>query len=348
MKTMAPTPIRHHPVEDRSAWNAAQLAADPSAIYLFDQRGLDALDALCTQVKTIDITDIRKKHFDISPLKDDLAHIRQQLEFGTGVVLLRGLPAADYSKEEMSKIYWALGLHIGVPVCQNGRGHFLGHVRNEGVKYSTAVRGYNSTANLNFHCDNADVVGLLCLRKAKAGGESRIVSSMAIFNKMLERRPDLLRPLFDGFHYHLKGENVPGRSVLTDHRIPVFDDCEGTLSCRYLRNAITPAFQALGSDPTPEQTEALDMMDELAQSEELVHHMMMEPGDMQLLNNHTVLHARGAFEDHDDEDRKRHLLRLWLRTDVRPLNLHFAERFGPGTARFGTNPNGFQLEGIEA
>jgi hypothetical protein len=38
--------------------------------------------------------------------------------------------------------------------------------------------------------------------------------------------------------------------------------------------------------------------------------MNFEPGDVQLISNHTVVHARTAYEDAPESER--HLLRLWL------------------------------------
>ena len=60
--------------------------------------------------------------------------------------------------------------------------------------------------------------------------------------------------------------------------------------------------------------------------------MMMEPGDIQLANNYTVLHSRTAFEDHIDENRRRQKLRLWLKMpNARQLAANFPGRngFGP-------------------
>ncbi|MNV72969.1 Taurine catabolism dioxygenase TauD, TfdA family [compost metagenome] len=124
----------------------------------------------------------------------------------------------------------------------------------------------------------------------------------------------------------------------------MFSFCDGKLSCRYLRNAIEPGFERSGTPATPAQIEAMDLFDALAGSDELCFAMEMEPGDMQLLNNHVIVHSRTAFEDYEEEDKKRHLLRLWLRTDYRPLAADFAERFGPGTARMGVPaPEAFGL-----
>ena len=40
--------------------------------------------------------------------------------------------------------------------------------------------------------------------------------------------------------------------------------------------------------------------------------MGFEEGDMQFINNHIILHAREEYEDYDEPERKRHLLRAWI------------------------------------
>ena len=42
--------------------------------------------------------------------------------------------------------------------------------------------------------------------------------------------------------------------------------------------------------------------------------MALQPGDIQLLNNHVIMHGRTDYEDYPEMERRRHLLRLWLRS----------------------------------
>ncbi|MGJ7611230.1 MULTISPECIES: TauD/TfdA family dioxygenase [unclassified Variovorax] len=334
----------HKPIQDASAWTAAEVNGDQGWIYRFTDEQLAELDAALKKVQHKPITEIGKEDFPLQKTLTMLRKVSAQVEDGIGMAVLRGLPVLHYSKDDASRIYWGIGQHLGRPVTQNSRAHLLGHVKDEGVKYGHKTRGYNTNAKLNFHSDNSDVVGLLCLRISKTGGASRITSTTSVYNEILKRRPELLDPLFEGFFYDLKGEHLPGRTPLSDHRIPVFSLQDGKLSCRYLRNAIEPGFEKSGVPATNAQVEAMDLFDELAGSKDLCFDFEMEPGDMQLLNNHVTVHSRTAFEDYEEEDKKRHLLRLWLRTDVRPLAPAFAERFGPGTARMGVPaPEAFGL-----
>ncbi|MBW2315173.1 MAG: TauD/TfdA family dioxygenase [Deltaproteobacteria bacterium] len=65
-------------------------------------------------------------------------------------------------------------------------------------------------------------------------------------------------------------------------------------------------------DFSSDERTLLDLYEEIAASPALYFDMDLEPGDIQWLSNHVILHARTAYDDHDDPAEKRHLLRLWL------------------------------------
>jgi hypothetical protein len=162
---------------------------------------------------------------------------------------------------------------------------------------------------LRFHTDRTDVVGLLCVQQANAGGVSRLVSSVAIHNEMLRRRPDLLDLLFGDFHRSRFGEEAASPAVT--YALPVFGLRAGKFTSHFSLTYIEAAEMA-GTVPklTAAQREALDML--LALAEELSFDMTLEPGDMQFLNNHVVYHARTAFTDGARDREHRLLYRLWL------------------------------------
>ena len=112
--------------------------------------------------------------------------------------------------------------------------------------------------------------------------------------------------------------------------IPVFNWHAGHLSAIYQRKYIDDARQLSGVAPySAEQKAALDLLDELADDPALHLRMEFQPGDVQFVHNHTLLHDRTAFEDWPEPERKRHLLRLWLAPqNARPLPPIFAEHFG--------------------
>jgi len=215
---------------------------------------------------------------------------------------------------------------------QNAGGHLLGHVRDLGrSSMDPNARIYQTHERQTHHTDSCDVVGLLCLRTAKSGGLSSLVSSTTIFNEMRRRRPDLLSLLLDPIETDRRGEVPEGGKPYFP--IPVFNWHKGLLSAIYQRQYIESARRFPRVPPLSQvQIEALDLFDELANDPKLNLTMELQPGDIQLVHNHTILHDRTAFEDFVEPDRKRHLLRLWVAPpNARPLPEVFAERFGSVT-----------------
>lgn len=277
----------------------------------------------------LDIVDITVEQFPLPTLGPKLLTLRQELIHGRGFFILRGLPIQKYNELEACTIFYGLGFHIGSPRSQNAFGHMIGHVRDLGMKSDDPnVRIYQTSERQTFHTDSSDAVGLLCLQKAKAGGESLLVSASTIFNEMHTQRPDLLELLMQPIATDRRGEVPEG--MLPYLLIPVFSFHEGYLTVFYQRQYIESA-QRFEDAPrlSSKHIEALDMFDGLANDPNLNLSMTLEPGDMQFVYNHALLHDRTSFDDWDDPIKKRHLLRLWLSLPGdRPLPNVFASRFG--------------------
>jgi hypothetical protein len=252
-----------------------------------------------------------REHFDLGDIDADVCAWRDQVMNGSGLVILSGFPVDRYSKDELGMIHFGLGTHFGNAQSQSVMGDRLGHVINVGGK-DPKERAYRNSTELDMHTDACDVVAMMCLQKAISGGYSGYVSAISIYNEILERRPDLLPVLFEGFHYHRFGEEGPGEAPVTEDRVPVFSFTDGLLSVNYLRAYIEMAAEYLQTPLTGVQIEALDLVDEIAQDERFALKFITQPGEAIFFNNLTVLHNRTAFEDSDIEVEKRHLLRLWL------------------------------------
>jgi len=335
------------PVRDPAEWRGPDLTHSTEWQYHFDGRDLAELDAALREVNRQDLGVIQmrgKRDFPLPRLGETLAQFRGEILDGRGFVLLRGLPVDDYSRLDVAKIYWGIGLHLGYPVVQNGKGHMLGHVvdlgsvpnmpaSEPGMKREfihTEIRGYNSRNRFFFHVDNADIVGLLCLHPAMQGGESLIVSSVAIHNEIQRRRPDLLRVLYQPFWVSRMSEVPAGARPYV--AMPVFHHYQGRLIASYWR-AWVEACKIFPELPpvTDEQRAAFDLIDELANDPQFHLSMDLEKGDIQFINNHVTLHTRTAYEDFPEPERKRHLLRLWLVSpEGRPLPDWFYEYYGAG------------------
>ena len=267
--------------------------------------------------------------FPLPSLGPRLLSVRRELIDGRGFVLLKGMPVFDWSREDCAMAFIGLGAHLGRARSQNAAGHLLGHVRDVGLASTDPnVRIYQTPERQTFHTDSCDVVGLLCLREAKAGGDSLLVSSTTLFNEMRRRRPDLAELLFEPVATDRRGEVPVGMKPWFE--IPVLNWHEGFLTALYQRQYVDSA-QRFEQAPrlSPQHVEALDLFDSLANDPAMHLTMRLAPGDMQFVHNHTMLHDRTGFEDWPDADRRRHLLRLWLAVPgARPLPEVFRQRYG--------------------
>src|SRR5579864_8116330 len=325
-------------VEGPSAWTGAEMRRrEAEWTYRLSPVELDEIDAAVVTVraKGLDLADIGRNDFPLPTLGPVLDRLRHEVLDGRGFVMMRGMRVEDRPIAESATAYWGVGSYFGTARSQNAKGHLLGHVYDLGQGLSATnpnLRSYATAERQNFHIDRCDVVALLCLRRAKSGGLSTIVSSMSVHNAMAQRRPDLLARLFQPFPVDRRDEVPEGKEPF--YEAPVFNEHAGYLSVLYSRLHINSAQRFPEARRlTPEDIEALDMFGELANDPELRLDMNFMPGDIQFLHNHTILHARSAYEDWPEVERKRHLLRLWLAPPgARPLPPVFTEVYGRVTA----------------
>ena len=282
-------------------------------------RALQAVKA-----KGLEWSHIRREDFPLSGLDGLLDDIRDELENGCGILKLRGFPVDRYDEADLRRIYFGLGTHLGAPVFQNRSGELMRAIRDEGAhvgrtygetkdqKGGTFLSSYARTltnGGLRFHTDRTDVVGLLCVRQARAGGVSTLASTPAIHNAILERRPDLLDELFKDYWRSRFGEE--GTTKETAYPLPIFGLRDGKFTSHYSLTFIEAAQMAPGVPTlTDKQKEAIDVL--MATAQELCFEMTLDPGDLQLINSHVTYHGRTPFEDDFAAGKSRLLLRLWL------------------------------------
>ncbi|QEI06228.1 TauD/TfdA family dioxygenase [Pigmentiphaga aceris] len=314
--------ILKQPLTGPATWRGADLVNDTSWIKHLSADMIAELDAALAEVKRrgLSFPNFSADDFPIQTLKPLLDAISEELENGRGFSLLRGLPVERYSDDEIHIINYGIGLHMGEPVRQNAKGDLLGLVQHVGDVTKKETRVYQTNLYLPYHSDPSDVVGLLCVRKAKQGGVSSLISVGAIYNELLKNSPEYLglyyRPMF---YAHLD----------QDLRSPLFSYHAGKLSCRYLRQYIELGHEQNNRPLSQVEVEALDAFDAAMQKPELRLDMMLEPGDLQFANNYAVLHSRNAFEDFEEEDKRRKMYRLWLKMpNARALSPEFPGRSG--------------------
>ena len=294
----------------------------------------------------LDIAGITREDLPLPALETELARIREELLRGRGFVLMRGLPVEGRSMQQIAIAFWGIGTYLGEAISQNARGHLLGHVKDIGHDpHNPEHRLYATRARHRFHTDSCDVVGLFCVRPAKEGGLSSLSSSATIYSEMRRQRPDLAELLSRPIHIDRKGEIPEGK--LPYYRMPVFNHHAGCITTYYARDFFDGAQRHEGVPPTPpEQTEAMDLFEHLAERPDIRLDMELQPGDMQFVHNHQIVHSRTGYEDHREPERKRHLLRLWLSaSDGRELPPAYAERYG--NIALGTKRGGIMVPGTK-
>lgn len=319
-----------------AAWVSADLVDDASWIQHLDEEQATALlgRALSLPERDYTFATVDADECPMPELAGTIDRARSQLEDGRGIVLLRGLPVNTLSEADVARVYAAVITHLGWPIVQDTAGTLIDRVADRGQSYADiSVRGYQTNAQLTPHCDSGDLVALLCVRPARRGGESLLTSAVSVHNRLLERYPHLLEPLYRGFHYNIRGNGPPGQHRdVTAHRVPVYEYLDGKLSCRFNEKAILTAEELPGVEPlTDLERDAIRTLAAVSKDDDLGFEMKLETGDLLLLYNHTVLHNRSAFTDGPGPQEKRLLLRQWVNVpNARRLTMAFADHYNTG------------------
>ena len=312
-------------LEGACVWHGAAMKENDRWIKEFPSVVLEQIDAAVRSVKDIDWKNVDRNNFALPSAKAFFDDVREELENGSGMVSMRGLDVGRYDAEQLRRIWYGLGSHLGTPMFQNYRGEVMREIKDEGMGVGAKLYGATvdasgkqflssgartlSPGQLRFHTDRCDVVGLLCVRQASEGGISKLASSATVYNEMLKRRPDLHALLCQPIARTRFGEEAGGEHVV--YNLPVFGVRDGKLtshfSLTYIENAqMLPGVRKL----TEAEHEALRML--LTVAEEQSFEMRFAPGDIQLLNNHVIYHGRTAFKDDASTGQDRMLMRLWL------------------------------------
>lgn len=302
------TCILRTPIDGPSAWVASDLKQDTRWLHVLEDAQIDGIDRALQAAKSKNIIfpEVQNGDVNLDFLEPLFCDIREELENGRGFLVLRGLPVEKYTEAEIKLIYYGIGLSLGQPVGQNPQGDLLGNVMAVGDPKKKETRVFQTNLYLPYHTDPSDVVGLLCLRKAKQGGLSSLVSIPSVYNEILAHHPELLGLFYKQFYYAYLGEGEPKLTSLFSYN-------EGKLSARYLRQYIELGHEQMGLPLSAVEIEALDTFDRIAQDPSFRIDMMLEPGDMQFANNYCVLHSRNGFEDYPEPEKRRKMLRLWLK-----------------------------------
>jgi hypothetical protein len=315
------------PLTGPDAWLGPDMAQSTRWIRELPAAAFDEIDAALHGVakRGIPWQKITKADFPLPSIEGLLAEVGEELEHGSGMVKLRRVPVDRYDAEALRRIYVGIGCHVGTLLHQNRSGEMMRDIRDEGAEVGSRygqVQGPGkngvflssyartlSNGSLRFHTDRADVVALLCVRQAKAGGTSKLCSAVSVHNTILARRPDLHALLMQDIPRSRLGEEAGGEKLF--YMLPVFGIRDGRFTSHFSRTYVESG-QLIAGAPrlSPAQIEALDLLDAVAN--ELSFDMTLSPGDIQFLNNHVIYHARTPFEDDAASGQDRLLYRLWL------------------------------------
>ncbi len=307
------------PVTGPSAWRGDAIAGDSDWIYHLSSTELAELEAVGRRFLADD-PDLRTAEAMDYPLPacaEGLKAWGEAMDRGRGFVLVRGLRCEAYPDALSAAIFFVMGLHLGRPMRQTELGDMLQHVLATSDKPLTdpTARSVRIRDRLNYHSDSSDVVALLCLRPAKEGGASSLISAAMLYNEILARRPDLAPLLFEPWHFDWRRQDpdAPQHSYAT----PMMSDVDGVFSA-YIGTRLIRTAQEYPQVPrlTDDQLVLLDLLDVVCADPGLPLHTDFRPGDVQWLLNYAALHSRTAFVDHPEPERRRHLIRLWLNRDV--------------------------------
>jgi hypothetical protein len=300
------------PLSTPDVWLGPDMAADPGWRYEFTPAEIEELVTAARPAEGGLSGLTSREQFPLPTLGAKIADWMRELDRGRGFILLRGFPVDAYSEALCTAAYWGLGLHMGRAVSQNTDGDLIGHIRDVGADPNAyGVRLYKTRAEQDFHTDGADIIGLFCLKTARSGGVSRIVSSPAIFNRLLAERPDLAPILFEDFPFDTQGQHKPGGRPWFDLPLCRFED--GRLRTFFIPWYIRESQQHTEAPRlTAAQEAAIAYIERAANDPAYYLDMDFRRGDMQFLKNASILHKRTEYEDWEEPSRKRHLLRLWL------------------------------------
>jgi alpha-ketoglutarate-dependent taurine dioxygenase len=311
--------MRNTPFTGPIAWTTASLSPEDGFIKLNEacRRELDAL-VRTLRANPLPTVLLEPSAFDLPACRLMMQEAKQMLESGSGFVIIDRLPVETYSFEESQAVYWILSQLVARPVAQSWDGKMIYDVRDLGKPPGNGVRPDITNAEQNFHTDNSyniyppDYVALLCLRPAMEGGVSSIVSFYTVYNEMLKRNPELLPRLHQPYLFDRQREHAADDAMVISH--PLFQAIDGEMVCRLSHRHVVNGYKMANVEMDGETMEALETLEAIMREPQFYREFFFEPGQIQIVDNLRCGHRRTGFVDFPEPERKRHLVRLWLRS----------------------------------
>jgi hypothetical protein len=313
--------VLDRPITGRQAWTRADVADSDYRVVLGDDAQRELLDAAASlRRQPVPMLALRADSFDLPACRAAMAEVRTILTDGIRFALLDRLPIEQLSLEEAKALYWILSSMLARPVAQKLDGTIVYDVHDTGQKAlpGSGIRPDKTNIDLQFHNDNAynflmpEFVGLLCVRQARAGGLSRVMSFATAYNALLERHREILPRLYEPFWFDRQREFHPGEPATFS--APIFIEEGERLKARLSLHQIRGGY-ALRGGMDNETTAAVEAIAGVFGDESLQFQFRLEAGEIQYVANREVGHSRTEFHDDEDAERRRLLIRLWLRNE---------------------------------
>lgn len=303
---------------DRLLWRGDTLPADAGRIAL-PARVLGELDEVVASLERdpLPLLLLRPEDFRLDAARTFMREVKRELDEGVGFAIVDRLPVERWPIDGARAAWWLLASLVARPVAQKWDGTSIYDVTDLGRPPGNGVRPDVTNHEQNFHTDNSynnvppHYVGLLCVRSAMEGGVSGIVSFAAACEEMKRRHPDLLPRLFEPFYFDRQREHAPGDTMTTFH--PMLEDHGGRLIARLSRFQVRNGYNLAGQALDAEGAAALEAFEAILNEPGMAAHFHFEPGQMQIIDNRALGHKRTGFRDWPEPERKRLLVRLWLR-----------------------------------
>ena len=317
------------PATGPAVWAGRDFAHSDDWIVPLTGSDVDELTGACAalEARNLPVHEITAADFPLPGLGPRLKALADQLETGRGFGVIRGFPVDSCSEDACKILSWGTCAHFGAGIPQSRQGDWINHVIDISDVTETGkpdlqhivkrgqLRTNHGGGELDFHTDTTDIFALFSLRKAKAGGASRLVSAAMLHNLIGQEKPDYLKALYDGYYYMSQSvDNVDNAPRVSAQRVPVFTRKGDTVQGYYISQVVQRAIDRGGVRYNAIEDDARAELQRVAERPGIAFEFMLEPGDLLVVNNRAVMHARHDYEDHPELDRRRHLFRLWMAT----------------------------------
>jgi len=316
-----PTAVLHQPITGRQAWTRADVRDSDFRVVLTEAARCELLDAAAElRRQPVPMLALRPDSFALPACRAAMEQVRAILGDGIRFALLERLPIEELSLDEAKALYWILSSMLARPVAQKLDGTVIYDVHDTGQKAlpGSGIRPDKTNIDLQFHNDNAynflmpEFVGLLCVRQAKDGGMSRVMSFATAYNALLERHRELLPRLYEPFWFDRQREFHPGEPATFS--APVFIQDGERLKARLSLHQIRGGY-ALRGGMDNATAAAVQAIAEVFADTSLQFQFRLNAGEIQYVANREIGHSRTEFHDFEDAERRRLLIRLWLRNE---------------------------------